>query len=166
MKNFYYVQTYNLLNPKIRAMLDNLGIFKIHDSLFELKTRSKNFYGYNEALLHTQLDFKLHLAKIFPDTDDKGEPTENEIKIINVVNPKFAMIDNEEDYGEQEWDENCCATMFFCNSEIESEDFPVAWMMKYEIFNEDDSIVLVLKNGEHAFDPSQVAYQNFSSALH
>lgn len=163
MKNFYYVQMYNLMNPRIKSMLDELGILKIHDSVFELKTRSKNFYSYNEVIEHTQLDFKLHLPKIFPNTDDKGEPTENEIKIINVVNPKYVMMDDK-DFDEQAWDDNCHATMFFCNSEIESEDFPLAWMMKYEIFSEEDLIELVLKNGEHAFNPSQVAHQ--SSFIH
>jgi hypothetical protein len=59
--------------------------------------------------------------------------------------------------------------MFFCNAtedDNEDDSFPAAWMVKYEIFYEDDVIQLVRKNGEHAFDPAALAYQSFSSALH
>ena len=168
MRNFYYVQSYNMMNPGIRSMLDQIGLLGIHDSLSEMKIRSKYFLGYSEVMHHAQIDFRQKLPKIFPPSDDTNDKKENAIKVISVMNPKFAMQHIEDGrFGEQEWDDNCCGTMFFCNEHSDDDDeFPRAWMMKYEIFFEEDVIQLVPKNGEHAFDPAQVAYQSFSSALH
>jgi hypothetical protein len=39
-------------------------------------------------------------------------------------------------------------------------------MLKYEVFFEEDSIQLMRKNGDHAFDPAALAFQSFTSALH
>ena len=169
MRNFYYIQSYNMQNPVIRAMLNKLEILGLHDSLSEMKIQSKYFLGYSETMHHAQLDFKQKLPRCFPPSNDPNDKKENEIKAISVMNPKFAMPHIEDGrYGEQTWDDNCCGTMFFCNepSTDDEDTFPSAWMMKYEIFFEEDIIQLVSKNGEHAFDPAQVAYQSFSSALH
>lgn len=170
MRNFYYIQTYNLMNPGIRLMLDSLGIFAIHDSLADLKVRSKYFVSYSEILKHAQDDFRKKLPKIFPVSDDPKSTNENAIKGMTIMNPKFSMIDQDDErLVGQEWDDDCIGSMFFCNAasdDDESDDFPTSWMVRYEIFFEDDVIQLVLKNGEHAFDPAAVAYQSFSSALH
>ena len=156
------------MNPSIRLMLDKLGIIGMHDSLSEMKIRSKYFIGYSEAQIHAQKDFKQKLPKIFPPSEDPTINTEAAIKGMTIMNPKFAMVDQEDErFASQEWDENCVGTMFFCNAATDDEDdFPSAWMMKYEIFYEDDIIQLVRKNGEHAFDPAALAYQSFSSAIH
>lgn len=170
MRNFFYVQSYNMMHPAIRSMLDALGLIGFHDSLSEMKIRSKYFLGYSEVLQHAQLDFYQKLPKIFPPTEDPDAPNENPIKAITIMNPKFAMahLDNQL-VDQQKWDDNCCGTMFFCDAagtEEDDDSFPVAWMMKYEIFFEDDVIQLVRKNGEHAFDPAKLAYQSYTSSLH
>jgi hypothetical protein len=159
------------MHSEIRRMLDKIGILGMHDSLSELKIRSKYFIGYSEVIYHAQEDFKKKLPRIFPPSNDPADKKETAIKFISVMNPKFAMAQLSEleldQFGEQKWDENCCGTLFFCDAQNEdNDDFPQAWMMKYELFFEDDIIQLVSKNGEHAFDPAKLAYQSFSSALH
>lgn len=171
MRNFYYIQSYNMANPAVRAMLGTLGVLGMHDSLSELTIRSKYFLGFSEALKHAQLDFKQQLPKLYPSTLDPNEKVEKAIKVITVMNPKFALsrLDPAESYNTQEWDADCCGTMFCCDAPSEEEaeeNFPDAWIVKYEVFFEEDIIQLVLKNGEHAFDPAALAYQSFSSALH
>jgi hypothetical protein len=159
-----------MMNPNIRLMLDKMGIIGMHDSLSELKVRSKYFLGYTEVLSHAQKDFRQKLPKIFPPSEDPSVKNEAAIKGMTIMNPKFAMVDMEDErFQNQQWDDDCFGTMFFCNateSDDDEDEFPSAWMVKYEIFYEDDVIQLVSKNGEHAFDPAALAYQSFSSALH
>lgn len=168
MRNFYYVQSYNMMNHAIKRMLDTMGILGFHDSLAEMKIRSKYYIGYSEAVNHAQMDFYQKLPKIFPPI--KGEPNENPIKAITIMNPKFVMsqLIEHNQLSEQTWDDNCCGTMFFCDAPNgdDDDDFPTAWMMKYEIFFEEDIIQLVRKNGEHAFEPAALAYQSYTSSLH
>lgn len=174
MRNFYYIQTYNMMHPSIRRMFDLLGVLGIHDSLSELKVRSKHFLGFHEATAHAHEDFNKKLTRIFPlEKDEKSK--ENAVKIMTVMNPKFAMPDQiaemiDEKFGEQhgKWDDDCCATMFFCDapeSEEGDESFPKTWMVKYEIFFEDAMMNLVRKNGEYAFDPAALAFQSYTSTL-
>jgi len=159
-----------MMHPAIKRMLGTLGILEMHDSLSELKIRSKYFLGYHEVMHHAQLDFKQKLPQIFPPTDDPNDKNENAIKVISIMNPKFAMgqLDGDPRFEDQKWDDDCCGTVFFCDAPNgdDDDDFPSAWMMKYELLFEDDIIQLVRKNGEHAFDPAALAYQSFSSALH
>lgn len=169
MRNFYYAQTYNLMNPAIKGMLSASGIFGLHDNLSELKIRSKYFIGFYEASNQAQEDFKKKLSKIFPEAVD--EKTEAMVKVFMIMNPKFSIPNqlNEEiaeKFGESPnmWDDNCCGTLFFCDAnDTEEEEFPSAWMVKYEIFFEEDVIQLVSKNGEYAFNPADLAY---SSSVH
>lgn len=172
MRNFYYIQTYNMMHPAIRGMLDTLGVLSIHDSLSELKIRSKHFIGFNESTVHAYQDFNKKLSKIFPPREDKKKQ-EVPLKVITIMNPKFAIHDelNEminENFGEQQWDDDCCGTMFFCDAPLSEEDdeFPHTWLMKYEIYFENDTIQLQRKNGEYAFDPAALAFQSFTSVLH
>lgn len=171
MRNFYYIQTYNMMHPAIRSMLDTLGVIGIHDSLSEMKIRSKYFLGFNESTVHAHKDFSKKLSSIFPPENGIAE---SGVKIVSIMNPKFAVYDklNEsiaEHFGEQhvKWDDDCAGTIFFCDAPVDTSDddgiFPDTWMMKYEIFFEDDTILLTRKNGEYAFNPSSVS---FSSAVH
>lgn len=173
MRNFYYVQTYNMQHPSIRAMLDKLGVLGIHDSLSELKVRSKHFLGFHETTAHAHEDFEKKLSRIFP--VEPGQKIEAGYKVITIMNPKFAIPDQlsemiAERFGEQHnhWDDDCCGMMFFCDAPAEEDDdeFPRTWMLKYEVFFEEDSIQLMRKNGDHAFDPAALAFQSFTSALH
>lgn len=174
MRNFYYIQTYNMMHPSIRRMFDALGVLGIHDSLSELKVRSKHFIGFHEATSHAHEDFDKKLTRIFP--LEKGETSkENAVKIMTVMNPKFAMPDQiaemiAEKFGDQhgKWDDDCCATMFFCDAPEDEDDesFPKTWMVKYEIYFEDDKMNLVRKNGEYAFDPAALAFSSYTSSLH
>lgn len=172
MRNFYYVTTYNLSHPAVRAMLDRMNLITLHDSLTDLKVRSKHFIGYQEATAHVSEDFDKKLASIFP--AGEGEKREENIKIITVMNPKFALPDEmlaqiAERFGEQHntWDDDCCGTIFFCDTpEDEEDDFPQSWMMKYEIHFADDNIKLLHKNGEYAFAPSSLPTGSYTSSLH
>lgn len=171
MRNFYYILTYNMMHPSILRMFD--ALIGIHDSLSELTVRSKRFMEAHEATSHAYKDFDKKVSRIFP--VEKGEESkEHPVKIMTVMNPKFAMSQQDSDliaekFGEQhgKWDDDCCATMFFCESEGEDEDsFPKTWMVKYEIFFEDDQMNLVRKNGEYAFDPAALAFSSYTSSLH
>ena len=173
MKNFYYVQSYNVMHPAIRTLLNGLGVISIHDSLQELKIRSKHFLGFHEATTHAQNDFSKKVEKIWPKNDPDSK--KGGIKVLTIMNPKFAMQDalNEmidERFGKQHarWDDDCVGTLFFCDApESEDEDeFPKTWMMKYEIFFEEDVIHLQRKNGEYAFDPAALAFSSYTSAVH
>lgn len=173
MRNFYYVQTYNVQHPGIRAMLDKLGVLGIHDSLSELKVRSKHFLGFHETTVHAHEDFEKKLSRIFPAEED--EKIEVGYKVITIMNPKFAIPDQLADmiadrFGEQhnKWDDDCCGTMFFCDAPADEDDdaFSKTWMLKYEVFFEEDTIQLMRKNGDYAFDPVAIAFPSFTSALH
>lgn len=171
MRNFYYIQSYNLQHPIIQEMLEKLGMFVFHDSFSDLKVRSKHFIGYHEATYHAHADFDKKLTKLFPDVKPDIETA---VKTITVMNPAFGLPDDvseliEEQFGEQQnrWDDDCCGTMFFCNvQEGEEEDeFPRNWLMKYEIYFEEDGL-LTRKNGEFAFEMSSLPFQSFSSSVH
>lgn len=174
MRNFYYIQTYNIQHPGIRLLLSDLGVLGIHDSLSELKIRSKHFIGFHEATFRAHEDFDKKVTRIFPIPEGEKK-IEAGYKVITIMNPKFAVPDNmaemiAERFGEQHgrWDDDCCGTMFFCDAPADEndDDFPKTWMMKYEIFFEEDNMHLTRKNGEYAFDPAALAFQSFTSALH
>lgn len=140
----------------------------------ELKIRSKHFIGFHEATFHAHEDFDKKLERVFPLAEGEKQKM-NAVKIITVMNPKFALSDSltnkiEQNFGEQhnKWDDDCCGTMFFCDApeHEDDDDFPATWMIKYEIFFEDDVMNLIRKNGEFAFDPAALAFQSFTSAVH
>lgn len=173
MRNFFYLQSYNMGSSAIRSMLADLGMTGIHDSLADLRVRSKYFLSNSETLQHATDDFEKKLTKIFPAQEGVSKGVElGAVKVVTLMNPKFALKQLTEPHpflADQKWDDNCTATMFFCETtgqDLKEKDMPRTWMMKYEIFFEEDTIQLVDKNGTHAFDPATWAYHSFSSAVH
>ena len=83
-----------------------------------------------------------------------------------MMNPQFGA--DEPVQTEYEWDPNVAGSMFYCESDTSEndEEIPVSWLIKYVIHYEDDNIDLFNKNGQFAFAPHQLAFNNFTSSLH
>lgn len=161
--------TYNINHPKVNALLERSKMLENTESMIDFKMRSKLYLNYKEAINHINLDISKKIPAIFPNSV-KGE--KHPLKIISLMNPAFTVMSELaqklfEQFGpaEQHWDEKCCSAMFLTEgSEDESDDdvLPQTWMFKYETFYVEDLIELV-KNGEYAFNPANVATQNFNS---
>lgn len=168
MRNFYYIQSYNLGNAHTSKLIDLMGLFDISDSVAEVKIKSKYFTDFNEATMFINKDFYKKADLIFDDDQT------HVIKAIMVMNPLLAEH-NETDAKiakafNQCWEDSCCGTFFFCETEqddIDKNDLvPDSWLIKYEIYFANDEIDLVDKNGEYMFAPSSLTYPGYSSNIH
>ena len=170
MRNFYFVTSLNLINPKIKTLLSNISI--ITNNTIDFKLRSRLYLSYSEAINASVKDFndKLHLLY----TDDK----EHQVSSFSVSNPEI-FPSNESNlellgkFGDKYldgWDDNCCSVVFYADIQNISETDKIipmyeSWMFKYEIFYSEDSIELS-GNGDFIFSQINVARSEFTSTYH
>ena len=164
MKNYYFVASFNVSNPIVKAAFMRQKLFS--DNIVALKFRSRPYNTFSEASISCHKDFQDKLPGLF-------EEENSTFKCINVFNPdcledEFAIDriiddianDNHLNYG---WDENCCSVLFFNEDNgIDEETDPNAWMIKYEVLFYEDGIEHT-SNGEYAIIPHPA---NMSSYLH
>lgn len=171
MRNFYYVVSFNLTNPRVKTMLEQLKITAMTGLVIDFKLRSKLFLSYSEATNAAHDDFKKKLEVIYPDK------LEHKINSFAVANPAILAQSSEmiEDLAEKfglkylsGWDENCCSVLFFADNPDDEEEInldPNAWMFKYEILYTEDAIELS-GNGDFVFSPMNVPHTQFTSTYH
>lgn len=173
MRNFYYVVSFNLTNPRVKTMLARQKVTDMTGTMIDFKLRSKLFLTYPDAVTGVHEDFDKKLQVIY---DDKEE---HQVNQFSVANPLILGVDPEmmatlsEKYGGNflnDWDETCCSVMFFADnpdeeSEIVTHPNPNAWMFKYEIMFMEDAIELS-GNGDFVFSPINVPHNSFTSSYH
>lgn len=171
MKNFYFVLTLNVNHPRIKLYLDQTMLSL---GTVDLKTRSKLFNSFNEAIEYAQEDFELKLEYLVD--DEEVLP----MSFMTVMNPSFALPSVQDQVQERfgvianVWEEHCAAALFFAEAteddtdndeeEIDENSMPTAtvWMAKYEVYFVDDAIEFT-KNGEYVFNP---ALASMTSSYH
>lgn len=177
MKNFYFVTTFAVTHPRVRAFLDNICLSPL--GLVDFKVRSQLYSSFEDAVDGAETDFEMKLEQIYDDDEN------HQISFMSVMNPKYANGGNAlqaqlaEKFAarQNQWDDNCYASLFFLEGDDtasveddeEEDDSPVTgaaqWMFKYEIFFSEDAIEFT-KNGENVFEPASISYNTMSSTYH
>lgn len=171
MKNYYYVVSFNLTNPRVKSMLDRQKITAMTGFMIDFKLRSKLFISFSETTLAAYDDFQKKLALIYPDKQ------EHHVSQFSIANPAVFSTDGDliqslaEKFGGKylnNWDENCSSVIFFADNPDAVDDVslnPNSWMFKYEIFFSEDAIELS-GNGDFVFSQMNVPYTQFNSTYH
>ena len=171
MRNFYYITTFNLTNPIVKAMLSKQGIITMTGFVVDFKLRSKLFLSFTEATIAANVDFDNKLSIIYPDKK------EHNISHFSVANP--AILPNNDQLAEAmaekfsgrrggKWDNNCCSVIFFADNPDVDENINLqvnSWMFKYEIYFTEDAIELST-NGDYIFSQMNLPRTQFNSTYH
>jgi hypothetical protein len=179
MRNYYFVLSYNMSEPRVHKLLDATGLSQISDSLIQLKARSKLYHTIEAAVDGAHNDFSLKLEAMY---DEEENPAFTTITAINPkqLDPKIQTRVTTEFGEDGRWDDNCHASIFFCEvapdsplddmedeelqqlteEEISAIDKPTTWQLKYEIYFTDDAIE-VTSNGEYAFTGPMVQTSSY-----
>ena len=172
MKTFYYLQSFNLHQPKIKKLLG--PIITLSDSMTDLKIRSRPFLSFNETLTRAQEDLSKKELTIFPPSKNNEEDSHTSIRVVTLMNPKFVLNG---DRGEAQivlahlgdsdrWDDDCCGAVYMCEVDVTAADdeLPSSWMIKYEVRYTDDDMFFD-GEGRLTVDSACVPFNSLSSML-
>jgi hypothetical protein len=112
MRNFYFVVSFNLTNPRVKTMLEQQKVTAMTGFMIDFKLRSKLYLSYMEATRNANDDFDKKLDLLYPDDDERHHVSQFAVSNPSILAPTGDLMEAmAEKFGVNymnAWDENCC----------------------------------------------------------